>query len=305
MTYELTLLTNSDLNDMANGESKTVLLGNPTTSGYFFGHDGTKGVSHGSGFDTIIDMENSAMEIANNNAFRWTLTKQGTNSYNLYVNGYTINNTNLTTFAFTINDKTTNIYSYSDSSTSNLSNGVNSNTLLKIFGQKKWINYWLNSNKKFNSIKYGTSLNNAYYAWVFYEVKDIPDVYTVDFSLENTVLMEPTSYPLQFIEGNTNNLSLKFKSMPLSDIKSFTINNEEITPNESNHEYTYDLTDIKESKNISIKFNPTVKLKTNNIWLSKIQIFKKKDNEWGEITDNEFTTTIEGYELENKTDKDN
>lgn len=77
VTYELTTYSIEDINNMAVGESKEVIMANPHRSnGYILGHNGTAVQGSGNGFADTNAMMSQANSVLNNNTYRMVISKK-------------------------------------------------------------------------------------------------------------------------------------------------------------------------------------------------------------------------------------
>ena len=181
-TYMVTLLPSSDILNMENGESKVVVIGNPhSSSGYFFGYNGSTSVSSKFGATMAEGLAN-AVNYANDDKYRFIITKsygtyliQSETYSDIYLNSTPTLSTNST--YWTISSVS------SMSSTSSLPTGYSVNNMVR-FATNSGGYYWggtnyLNSRGDINSWTMMTG-TGEWSVWCLYEVEEATEqTYTV------------------------------------------------------------------------------------------------------------------------------
>lgn len=77
ITYEMVNIPYADINSMAVGDSKEVIMVNPHRSnGYILGHNGSTAVSEGNGFATEAAMKEAAYGVKDDNNYRMVISKK-------------------------------------------------------------------------------------------------------------------------------------------------------------------------------------------------------------------------------------
>ena len=77
VTYEMVNIPYADINSMAVGDSKEVIMVNPhRNNGYILGHNGSAAVSEGNGFATEADMKEAAYGVKDDNNYHMIISKE-------------------------------------------------------------------------------------------------------------------------------------------------------------------------------------------------------------------------------------
>ena len=77
VTYEMVNIPYADINSMAVGDSKEVIMVNPhRNNGYILGHNGSAAVSEGNGFATEAAMKEAAYGVKDDNNYHMIISKE-------------------------------------------------------------------------------------------------------------------------------------------------------------------------------------------------------------------------------------